>query len=76
MLRMKIERQKLGYSQVALAFLAGMSIGDVSRIESGRLRPYPVQVEKISNVLGVEPETLLEVVPEHTAPVQREAAIA
>jgi transcriptional regulator with XRE-family HTH domain len=50
----------LGWSQVALAFHAGISIGDISRIETGRLRPYPSQLEKLSKVLGLEESALLD----------------
>lgn len=64
MLRLKRERLALGWSQVALAFHAGMSIGDISRIENGRLRPYPRQIEKLANVLRIDRHALLENVSE------------
>lgn len=64
MLRLKYERRQLGWSQTVLAYYAGMSIGDISRIESGRLRPYPSQLTKLANILDVdEGELLLEVSP-------------
>jgi ribosome-binding protein aMBF1 (putative translation factor) len=37
-----------------------MSVADVSRIESGRLRPYESQVEKLATALGVTREELLQ----------------
>jgi ribosome-binding protein aMBF1 (putative translation factor) len=37
-----------------------MSVGDISRIESGRLRPYPSQVEKLATLLGVHRDELLQ----------------
>jgi transcriptional regulator with XRE-family HTH domain len=60
MLRIKRERMQLGWSQTALAYFCGMSAGDISRIETGRLRPYPNQLLKISKVLTLAPESLLE----------------
>jgi transcriptional regulator with XRE-family HTH domain len=68
MIRIKFERLQRGWNQTALAYHAGMSAGDISRIESGRLKPYPAQIEKLSAVLGVEPNALLVEVPS-TAPV-------
>jgi transcriptional regulator with XRE-family HTH domain len=41
-----------------------MSVGDISRIESGRLRPYPSQLEKLARALGVQPDELLQDVAE------------
>lgn len=67
MLRLKRERLALGWSQVALAFHAGMSIGDISRIENKRLQPYPRQLEKLSSVLRVDRRALLQDVSEEDA---------
>lgn len=35
----------------ALARIAEMHVSSISQIESGRLRPYPSQAEKIANAL-------------------------
>jgi len=67
-LRIKYERLRRGWNQIALAYNAAMSVGDISRIESGRLRPYPSQVEKLATLLGVHSDELLqEVKGEHVA---------
>ena len=60
MLRVKYERLSRGWNQTALAYHVCMSVGDISRIESGRLRPYPSQLEKLSRVFGVDGAALLE----------------
>ena len=60
MLKVKAERLRKNWNQTALAFYAGMSVGDISRIESGRMKPYPLQLEKLSNVLQVPPDELLK----------------
>jgi len=50
---MKIERIKREMSQQELAELARVAVGDISRIETGRMRPYSSQAEKLSRVLGL-----------------------
>jgi transcriptional regulator with XRE-family HTH domain len=60
MLRVKHERLLRGWTQTVLAYHAGMSAAEISRIESGRLRPYPGQVERLSVALGVPAKALLE----------------
>lgn len=68
MLRIKYERIRFGYNQTALAFYAGMSVSDISRIETGRLKPYPAQLEKLSNILDIPPDQLLkEIAPKPDA---------
>ena len=58
--RLKAERLKRCWTQTDLAFYARMSSSDISRIESGRLIPYPAHVERLSKVLGLDPGELLE----------------
>lgn len=60
MLRVKHDRLARGWSQVRVAFYAGMSVGDVSRIENGRLIPYPSQLDKLANVFSVDRQELLK----------------
>jgi transcriptional regulator with XRE-family HTH domain len=61
MTRMKFERLRRGWNQTTLAFLADhMNAADVSRIETGRLQPYPSQLEKLSKALDVAPDQLLQ----------------
>lgn len=60
MLRIKHERLRRGWNQTALAFHTGISVADVSRIESGRLRPYHSQLKKLAAVLAVDLGALLD----------------
>ncbi len=53
LLKITLLRKDRGLSQAALARLARISPSDLSRIESGRTRPYPSQVKKITEALGV-----------------------
>ncbi len=42
-----------------LAFHARISTADVSRIESGRLIPYPGQADRLARILNLNPDELL-----------------
>lgn len=59
MLRITKNRQEaFGWSISRLAREANMHTSTVSSIESGRLRPYPSQVEKLAKALGWEDDPL------------------
>jgi transcriptional regulator with XRE-family HTH domain len=60
MLRLRYERQQRGWNQTVVAFRAKMSISDISRIETGRMRPYPDQLKRLGKLFGVDGEALLE----------------
>ncbi len=59
-LRVKAERLNRGWTRTELAYFARMSSADVSRIESGRMVPYPGHAQRLARVLGLEPFQLLE----------------
>lgn len=44
-------RKQKGLSMSALARKAEMHVSSVSQIESGRLSPYPAQIEKLATAL-------------------------
>ena len=67
MLRVKAERLRRRWSQVHLAYWSGLSVADISRIETGRLRPYPGQLAKLASALEVDGGTLLDDVSEDEA---------
>ena len=60
MLRMKVERLRRGWNQTALGYHAKMSGPEISRIETGRTRPYPKQLARLAKVLRLSPDTLIE----------------
>ena len=60
MLMLKLERLRKGWNQTALAFHTGVSVADLSRIETGRLRPYPRQLDRLGAALDVAPSMLLD----------------
>lgn len=60
MLKIKAERLRRGWNQQTLAYRAKMQAADVSRIENGRLIPYPRQAMSLGRVLGLQPDELLE----------------
>lgn len=54
-------RREQGMTKTALGRKSGIQYGMIGWIESGRFKPYPVQLEKLAAALGVEdPETLLQ----------------
>jgi transcriptional regulator with XRE-family HTH domain len=63
LLRIKVERQRRKWTQTDLGARAGLSASDISRIETGRLRPYPHQALRIARALRMEPDRLLEPMP-------------
>jgi len=52
MLKARKEREAHGWSISRLAREAELHISTVSSIESGRLKPYRVQAEKLAHALG------------------------
>jgi transcriptional regulator with XRE-family HTH domain len=61
-LRIKVERIKRGLSQTQLGAAANIAASDISRIETGRFRPYKRQLARLARVLKLKPEQLLEAV--------------
>jgi|SoiMetStandDraft_5_1073268.scaffolds.fasta_scaffold3124348_1 transcriptional regulator with XRE-family HTH domain len=61
MTRLQEERRRRGWTQLDLAYHARVQPSEISKIENGRLRPYPGQLARLARVLGViEPDALLE----------------
>ena len=58
MRRIKAERLKKGWSQTVLAYKSSVSIADISKIELGRLEPYPSQRERLAKALHITPDQL------------------
>jgi len=46
-------RKKQGISQLRLAYLTGIQPPEISRIETGRLKPYPGWRKRIARALKV-----------------------
>jgi transcriptional regulator with XRE-family HTH domain len=67
MLRMKLERLRRGWNQTKLAYLVRTSGPEISRIETGRTQPYPRQLARLSKVLGLSPDALMQEIDEPTA---------
>ncbi len=60
-LKIKFERQKKGFSQEGLALEAGLSRNAIWKIESGRVSPTIVTLEKIAAALEIDFATLTDV---------------
>ena len=66
MTRLKFARLQRGWTQVALAFYSKVPVAEISRIEGGRVsKPYAGHVQRLSEVLGLEPDALLDEVGTH-----------
>jgi transcriptional regulator with XRE-family HTH domain len=59
-LRIRAERLRRRWSQQELGYRAGIQATDISRIETGRLIPYPSQAERLARVLDLSPDDLLQ----------------
>lgn len=59
MLKLTFEREKIGMSKAELSRKAGLDQSLISKIESGRIKPYPSEINRISYVLGLPAEQLL-----------------
>ena len=46
-------RKKRGLSQLKLAYLTGIQPTDISRVETGRLKPYPIWRKRLAQVLRI-----------------------
>lgn len=56
MLRLTALRVQRGWSKAELARRARLDQAHVSRIEAGRVRPYPVELERLARALGIDPK--------------------
>ena len=66
MTRLQHERRRRGWTQLDLAYHARVQPSEISKIENGRLRPYPAQLTRLARALGViEPDTLLKETAQH-----------
>jgi transcriptional regulator with XRE-family HTH domain len=60
MTRLQAERLQRRWRQDDLAYHSRLASSDVSKIESGRLRPTPGQLERLGRALGVDPSRLMD----------------
>ena len=57
MMNVTKERKARGWSMSRLAREASMHVSTISLIESGRMKPFPSQAEKLAAALGWKGET-------------------
>jgi transcriptional regulator with XRE-family HTH domain len=60
MTRLQHERQLRGWTQTDLGYHARVQPSDISRIETGRMRPYPNQLARLATALNLSPNALLD----------------
>ena len=61
-LRIKVERLRRKWTQTELGARSGLAASEISKIETGRSRPYPRQAMRLAKALKLTPEDLLTVV--------------
>lgn len=66
MLRLRAERKRRRWRLDDLAYHSRLAASDISRIETGRLRPSERQLKRLGRALKVESSVLLEEVEETT----------
>jgi len=66
MLRLQLERQRQGLSQQQMGFRAEISPSTISRIENGKIYPYPGWRKRLAKVLGWSEEQADELFKEVT----------
>jgi ribosome-binding protein aMBF1 (putative translation factor) len=52
------ERTRRGWTQVDLSYHSPVPASEISKIESGRLKPSLGQIERLARALGVRPEQI------------------
>jgi len=52
------ERMQRGWTQIDLSYHSRVSASEISKIECGRLKPSPNQIERIARALKVQPEKI------------------
>lgn len=52
MLRLRFEREKRGLSQLELSILSGIHTATISKLELGKLYPYPKWRKRLAEALG------------------------
>ena len=62
MTRLRARRLELGLSQRTVAGRARVASADLSRFETRMATPYKAQAERIAGVLGLLPDSLVDLV--------------
>lgn len=58
MLRVKLEREKRGWTRTRLGFEAQIHPSEIGKLEAGKIFPYPKWKNKLSEVFGISGEEL------------------
>jgi transcriptional regulator with XRE-family HTH domain len=77
MTRLRFHRLERGLTQSALATVVGLNRVTLSQIEIGRVNPTTAELARLSDVLGIPADRLLDPVtdPEELIPLAQLAAI-
>ena len=73
LLRLTAERQRRGWSKAELARRARLDQANLSRIESGRVRPYEVELRRLARALGLPADDAEDLLRQVAAPAGLDA---
>ncbi len=60
MFRLTVEREKRKMSKFALGAATNIHPADIGKLESGRMRPYKTQLDRLENYFGIPGEELFK----------------
>lgn len=58
MIRLKYERLNRGWTQQDVAYKANLHVADISRIETGRMKPYPKHYHNLVRLFDISGDEL------------------
>jgi transcriptional regulator with XRE-family HTH domain len=75
MFKLTAERQRRNWSKAKLAQRACIDQGTISKIESGRVRPYPKELHRLARALGIPSADAQSLLEEETAETPRPRSV-
>ena len=58
--KLKAERLRRELTQVQLSYISGVPVAEISKIETGRMRPYPKHARRLAKALKLTAPELVE----------------
>lgn len=59
--KIKRYREMRGFTQLKLSQLSGVSLSSLKKYEAGERSPKPAQLQKIADMLGINPNVLIDI---------------
>jgi transcriptional regulator with XRE-family HTH domain len=75
MFKLTAERQRRNWSKAELARRSRLDQGNLGKIESGRVRPYPRELHRLARALGIPATAEQSLLEEETAETPRPRSV-